>query len=666
MIRVRTALVATAVTVLLVGCAGVPATPSDDVLPERVVAPLAAKLPQRSAGTPALNRLGDGLIPPTNRWFSGLVFGEQPQPVFPLPLSFGLTSTGFQFGVPTVTTTPGAITAPFAPQVTVDSGTDSSVVTAYDEVAVTMTLAKSGVDVARVTVARGSPIVSYVADAAHDIRSSVAVKKSDGFYTATVDGRQFGLVAPAATLAADGVTLSLPKGAVANWFAVPADGSASTLAKLAADQLTGVAVSYSGSGSGSTTTLDYTTAGGGDTLFGALPQQSPEQPPAGCHLGTFDTIDGTMSLCSGSRLAWTVPKVEPAASLDVSTLSQAQRSELVTQLGKDIAGTPPIPADSYFGGKALARLANLLQLARELGADDDAKTIKDKLVTELKLWTDPQGCTQRQERCFVYDPALHGIVGLAASFGSEQFNDHHFHYGYFLYAAAIAAEGDPALVKQFTPVMTLLAADLASGRTTKTFPALRGFDPYSGHSWASGFAPFADGNNQESSSEAVAAWNGLALWAKVAGDAPLQQEASWLLSSEAASALSQWVDFDTTAKPYAGYDRGVVGIVWDGKLDYGTWFSAEPAAVLGIQLIPMSPVSDYLAADPQRIRSNVAEALAHGPAPQFADLLLMYSALAGPDDAASALQQARKLPDSAIDDGNSRSYLLAWIMVHGG
>ena len=40
------------------------------------------------------------------------------------------------------------------------------------------------------------------------------------------------------------------------------------------------------------------------------------------------------------------------------------------------------------------------------------------------------------------------------------------------------------------------------------------FDPYRGHSWASGPSPFASGNNQESSSEAVAAWNGLALWAR--------------------------------------------------------------------------------------------------------------------------------------------------------
>ena len=88
--------------------------------------------------------------------------------------------------------------------------------------------------------------------------------------------------------------------------------------------------------------------------------------------------------------------------------------------------------------------------------------------------------------------------------------------------------------------------------------------------------------------------------------------------------------------------------------------------MLGIQLIPMGAVSGYLAGDPDRIRRNVAEALEAGPAPQFADLILMYQSLAGPEAAATALAAARDLPDSAIDNGNSRSHLLAFIMSREG
>ena len=52
-----------------------------------------------------------------------------------------------------------------------------------------------------------------------------------------------------------------------------------------------------------------------------------------------------------------------------------------------------------------------------------------------------------------------------------------------------------------------LIADIANTqRGDKAFPFLRNFDPYEGHSWASGIGLGEFGNNQESSSEAVAAW----------------------------------------------------------------------------------------------------------------------------------------------------------------
>ena len=46
---------------------------------------------------------------------------------------------------------------------------------------------------------------------------------------------------------------------------------------------------------------------------------------------------------------------------------------------------------------------------------------------------------------------------------------------------------------------------------------------------------------------------------------------------------------------------------------------------------------------------------------QFGDYLLMYRALAGADDAAAAWTEATSLPDDAIDDGTSRSAMLAFI-----
>ncbi len=70
---------------------------------------------------------------------------------------------------------------------------------------------------------------------------------------------------------------------------------------------------------------------------------------------------------------------------------------------------------------------------------------------------------------------------------------------------------------------------------------------------------------------------------------------------------------------------------------------------------------DQLGLNPSRIRADLADATPHGYSTQFGDYLTMFRALADPQQ---ALRTARTLPDSTIDDGDSRSYLLAWTLVH--
>ena len=81
---------------------------------------------------------------------------------------------------------------------------------------------------------------------------------------------------------------------------------------------------------------------------------------------------------------------------------------------------------------------------------------------------------------------------------------------------------------------------------------------------------------------------------------------------------------------------------WGGKRDYATWFSPEPAAMLGILVIPMSPASTYLGGDPDRITANVEEATGGEFDQKFGDYLLMYAALAGDDQPQAALDAARR------------------------
>ena len=634
------------------------------VFPDEAVSDAIAQLPQESVAPMPTTRLADGLVPPTNRWFSGLVFGDAPQPVFPMPLAFSLTGAGFDFGVPVVQS--GADTIASGPSADVSAAFPTAVtstVVAYDDASVTIELTDAAdTALGTVLIAEGSPLVSFTAQAETTISltTPLAPASENGVFTTTISGREYGLVGDASV---DGSRLNMKDGDTVTWFAVPKQSTADELAP-AAEPLTGVTAASAVSDSTATTSLVYAADGSSDTLLAVLPHQydALQTPDAdACELGTYESVYGTMHLCAGRELTWTAPTVEPAGELSLDGLDDPVREEIRTQLAQDVDAPEQLPDDTYFGGKALYRLANLLQIATALGEDEAADTARTRLVDALTDWTTADRCETESTRCFVYDPQVKGLVGKVASFGSDEFNDHHFHYGYLLYAAAIAVQDDPSLQERLQPVMDLVAADLATDGGSSFFPDQRAFDAYAGHSWASGYVPFRDGNNQESSSEAVTAWNGLALWADATGNEPLADEARWMLASEAATAQAYWLGFDQKQTVYDGYDHSIVALNWGSKRDYSTWFSAEPAAKLGIQLIPMSPASAYLAGDADRITENLDEGAAQGYDLQFGDYMLMYAAMRGPDAAADALAQAQAEPALPIDDANSRSYLLAFL-----
>ncbi len=630
------------------------------VYPTAEVAPLVQALPVKTVKPLNAKRLGKGLLPPTNRWFSGLVFGDEPMPVFPLPLTFGLTDGGFSFGAPKIVTTEKNIAGGYVPDEAVDAGgTDASVV-GYDQLSVTTAILGDGIELGRVLIAQGSPFVVYTATKAGTLTTKLSFTAEGDAYTAPAGLSTFGLVTEGEV---SGTTIELAKGQTATWFVVPTDGTLADVAALAADPLTGGGVDYTVADDEISTTLSYRTADGGDTAYAVMPHQQQGLRDAGNSLGTYASIYGTLALYRGKQLAWTSPSYDAVGTLDVSGLSAADKKELSTQVAADIKATPAFPADTYFGGKALYRATMLWSLADQLGVAEAAE-IKTKLVDQLTQWTQPKGADERDAFCFVWDDEAKGVVGLTPSFGSDEFNDHHFHYGYFLYAAGVLGAADPALVDTFAPVMDLLAADVGSAGPNDYFVTRRNFDAYASHGWASGTSPFADGNNQESSSEAVTAWTGLALWGDATKNTALSTEARWMLANEAHAGHVYWTNIDLADPVFKGYGHKIVALNWGGKRDYATWFSPEPAAMLGILVIPMSPSSTYLAGDPDRIAANVTEAVGTKFDQKFGDYLLMYAALGGKEQAATALDTAKTLSDTTIDDGNSRAYLQAWLMVH--
>lgn len=95
------------------------------------------------------------------------------------------------------------------------------------------------------------------------------------------------------------------------------------------------------------------------------------------------------------------------------------------------------------------------------------------------------------------------------------YSDHHFHYGYHIYAAAAVAHFDRDWGRVHFEDVLLLIRDIANPSSDdKFFPRFRHKDWYKGSSWASGvlLPTFANGMNQESSSEAIAAYEAVALF----------------------------------------------------------------------------------------------------------------------------------------------------------
>lgn len=613
---------------------------------------LVAGLPVRTVTDLGTMRLGAGLTPPTNRWFSGLVFGDEPMAVFPVPLGFAVTDTGFEIWLPRVSTNGTSILGARAGGLVnvLDGATVSAVVTAYDVASITVELRDSGGAIGELRLAQGSPAVGFTAKRDVQLAAPVAYEAAGSAWQVTVDGTVYGLVG---TVSVDGSTARVSAGDTASWFVAPQGVSVAELASHVSP-VAAVELAWEVAEESVTTRLRYV---GGPTLVAALPHQHPID--AGEPLGTYDTILGTATLYAVETLAWSSPRWPVEAALDLGSLSGAQRASLAAQVRKDVGSAKPYPTDTYFGGKALYREAMLWQIAEAVGETDAATAVRERLTAALTLWCEPRGADQRATQCFVYDDLAKGVVGLEPSFGSDEFNDHHFHYGYFLYAAGVLCADDPELARRLAPVLDLLAADIASPADLGSFPMLRPFDVYASHSWASGTSPFADGNNQESSSEGVGAWAGLALWARVRRDKGLEEQAVWMHALESAGALTYWLQPDVA--PFPGFEHQVMGIGWGAKRDYLTWFSPDPAAILAIQVLPASPSHGYLGAAPDKVGSAVTEALhGEGYGRQYTDWVLLYSSLGGPGQGEAALREIPAVADK-LDDGLTLSYLQAFL-----
>lgn len=628
---------------------------SADILPD--VHGTVAKLPRRSAQHPAVKLADQSQPVPTNSWLSSLALGENNAAAYLYPWTYQPTKTGATVSYPDVKTNGQTVMAEHTPDVTLDFGADDYQIASYDDLSAQINYEKSGQVVASSRLIQGAPYIFLT------IKPRQHLTLRGGQYSSAHDGtvikvgdKRYGVWhdnAISAAQTSNDLTLSADgSDGHVTLITLPSSLDETAAFQSAPHQVVETKVTYSVSGDQTTTHYQLATTDHQPTLFGLLPYQSSGKSST-ASLGTIDTLPGTQAVRKGSSFSYTLRGAMPDDTLISSKLDDTKRQQIITQLQKDIAATTFNATDSYGAGKQLYRAANLLELTHELNQNDLAKQIQEKLKGQLDTWLDPGG--QRSDKYFYYDPAVHGLVGVQPSFGSEQFNDHQFHYGYFIYAASILAKYDDGFKKQSEPMVTALIRDVDSPDETEDFPKLRTYDSYVGHSWADGYGDTLDGNNQESSSEAVDSAYAIYQWGKVTGNQKLQNFAQWLYQNQAATTLADWTNINKNGSSFTGYKPSIVSQVWQGKLDYATFFSPQASAKLGIQLIPMSPAQLYLARDTNRIKTNLAQV--HDQS-ALTDYLLMYRALAEPDQAAKSLAH---FDQTKIDSADSLSYLMAWV-----
>ena len=340
----------------------------------------------------------------------------------------------------------------------------------------------------------------------------------------------------------------------------------------------------------------YTT-GDSPALIALYPHHQKSLSGTFSSLGTYKTLRGTLSLMQANEFTTTTKLIVPERTfLPLQQAPQLFTTSLEEDIETFIQSTPPDGV--YFKGKWLAKGSSLLQLADVHGLGNAATSLARTLEREF----------EKGLQTISYNQQKTSMVAQNTEFGNDELNDHHFHYGYYIRTAAVLTmfkKGE--LSEPVQKKVNELVSDIAEhDRSSTLFPYARPFDWYEGHSWADGDGATPDGNNQESTSEAINAWYAVWLWGDVTNNQQAGNMGLVLYNREIESAKIYW--FNTGNIYPSDYPHAIVSLLWGGKADYLTWFSPDANMKYGIQLMPFTPGSSYLGSfspnDMERFRSH--------------------------------------------------------------
>jgi len=633
---------------------------------------------------------------PTNDWWSSLAWTQYSNAQFPHPLAVKNQSDGMRIYYPgnRITSNSAAIagwmndihdftvghsaSATF-PDAKVDGFNDWFVKALYQNGANSISAAYGhGSPFIYFTYAGGNPVLKFYS--APTIWSGTASSPVLGI---TMAGAHYALFGPTGSTWSGIGTTSLTNNLNGkNYFsiAVLPDNTTATLNKFkqyAYSHVTDTKINYSYNASTSevSTTFTYTTTAKegsqNGTIFALYPHQWKNTAQTLLSY-TYNSVRGTMKTGEGSsfttkmKFTGVLPSLPDKGSYNKTTLGgYINEEEALPYTG----GT-----DTYYMGKRLGKLAVLAPIADQVGDTAAANQFRNEIKTKLTDWlkaSDGSG-NLKSSNLFYYNNNWGTLIGYPASFGSaDELNDHHFHYGYFIKAAAEVARTDKTWAANNAPMVNLLIRDMANwDRNDTMFPFLRNFDPYAGHSWASGHAKFDDGNNNESSSEAMNAWTGLILWGEATGNTTIRDLGIYLYTTEMNAVNEYWFDVQDNTHP-AEYTPSVVTMVWGGKGANGTWFTANPEQVHGINWLPITAGSLYLTHNPTYTNKNYNAMLAENGGSNWdmwRDLIWMYRAISNPADAKAqfsagigSMVTGAAEGSGGTEGGNSKANTYHWI-----
>ncbi|OQR87374.1 endo-1,3(4)-beta-glucanase [Achlya hypogyna] len=393
----------------------------------------------------------------------------------------------------------------------------------------------------------------------------------------------------------------------------------------------------------------------------------PDIAPAGALkvLGAMGhrTLKGNLTAVVGA--AWTL--VEPLTKVGFFSprpIDPRRVHDISAALDKDAAYRPSA-ADPYFFGKEVARQARLILIADQV----HNLSVRDSLVAKVEGWL-TRWLTLQNSDFFVYDTVWGGVcsntglkgVFYMTDFGNGWYNDHHFHYGYFLYSAAVLGRYRPEFLQRHKAALFTIVRDIANFNPHDVyFPLARHMSWFDGHSFASGVYVLDGGKSQESVSEAINAYYGVYLLGQVLEMPRLEQFGRVLLAMEMRAAQTYW---QTKPEIYGElYAKNqMTGQVGQTKATYATWFGPVIEHMHLINFIPFTPITEeffspeYVQKEYQVLydgavarKENPMEEIWRGYA--FLDHAII--------DPAAAWNEVQTL--KTYDDGNSRSNSLYWI-----